>query len=615
MSSTHKPVVSKRGGGLSKDERFVIFASSTGTVFEWYDFYLYATLAPFFAALFFPKGNDTAALLSAFATYAAGFLVRPFGAIFFGRLGDMIGRKYTFLVTMLVMGISTFAVGLLPTFTSIGWLAPILLVSLRLLQGLALGGEYGGAATYVAEHAQPGRRGYSTAWIQTTATIGFFLSLLVILLCRTNLTAPAFAEWGWRIPFIVSAILLIFSMWIRLKLNESPVFQKMKAEGKGSDKPLTDSFLRYPNNKYVLLALLGATAGQGVVWYTGQFYALFFLTITQKVDYVTAYWLIGISLLIGTPFFVFFGGLSDKIGRLKIILAGCLIAAVAYFPLFRWLASEVNPDLAAYSEKTVIGVATDPAQCHFTVFAGPWSVYGDCDKAKDFLVKNGLSFTSTYGAAGSAASLDVNGTKVEGFSPYAWSKALADSGYPMIKLVPSEITLTKEQADKVAAAQADKKTADAMAVLSEARMAADPKAKKIADVANIDKVDVAADGTAKATVSEAISSSADKAKINWPGSIFILTLMMILVTMVYGPIAAYLVELFPTNIRYTSMSFPYHIGNGWFGGMLPLLATAIVAFQGNIYAGLWYPVIVALATAIIGFFFLHETKDTDIAKH
>jgi MFS family permease len=615
MSSTNTTAMSQKGTGLSKDERFVILASSTGTVFEWYDFYLYATLAPFFAALFFPKGNDTAALLSAFATYAAGFLVRPFGAIFFGRLGDMIGRKYTFLVTMLVMGVSTFAVGLLPTFSTIGWLAPVLLVALRLLQGLALGGEYGGAATYVAEHAQPGRRGYSTAWIQTTATIGFFLSLLVILLCRTNLTTADFATWGWRIPFIVSAILLIFSMWIRLKLNESPVFKKMKEEGKGSDSPLTDSFLRYPNNKYVLLALLGATAGQGVVWYTGQFYALFFLTITQKVDYVTAYWLIGISLLIGTPFFVFFGGLSDKIGRLKIILAGCLIAAVAYFPLFQWLAHEVNPDLSDYAAKTTISVSADPAQCHFTVFAGPWSKYGDCDKAKDFLVKNGLSFTSSDGAAGSAASMTINGTKLEGFSPFAWSKALADSGYPMIKLASSEVALTKEQADKVAAAQADKKAADALAVISEARIAADAKAKKFGDVSSIDKVDVAADGTAKATVTEAISGSADKAKISWPGALFILTLMMILVTMVYGPIAAYLVELFPTNIRYTSMSFPYHIGNGWFGGMLPLLATAIVAFQGNIYAGLWYPVIVALATAIIGFFFLHETKDTDIAKH
>src|ERR1700675_2880956 len=327
---------SARASGMTKDEKFVIFASSLGTVFEWYDFYLYATLAPFFAALFFPPGNATAALLSSFVAYAAGFLVRPFGALVFGRIGDLVGRKYTFLVTIVVMGSATFAVGLLPTFQSIGWGAPVLLVSLRLLQGLALGGEYGGAATYVAEHAPQHQRGYDTAWIQTTATLGFFLSLAVIYMCRfTGWIAPAdFAQWGWRIPFLVSLILLIFSIYIRLKLNESPVFQRMKAEGKGSKAPLRDSFLRYPNNKYVLLALLGATAGQGVVWYTGQFYALFFLTITLKLDYVSAYSLIGLSLLIGTPFFIFFGWLSDKIGRLKIILAGCAIAGVTYSPLF-----------------------------------------------------------------------------------------------------------------------------------------------------------------------------------------------------------------------------------------------------------------------------------------
>lgn len=614
MSKDHVSDVSGKGRGMTSDEKFVIFASSTGTVFEWYDFYLYATLAPFFAALFFPKGNDTAALLSAFATYAAGFLVRPFGALVFGRLGDMIGRKYTFLVTMLVMGISTFAVGLLPTFASVGWLAPILLVTLRLLQGLALGGEYGGAATYVAEHSPQGKRGYYTSWIQTTATIGFFLSLLVIGLSRGYMTTADFAAWGWRIPFIVSAALLLFSMWIRLKLNESPVFKRMKEEGKASAKPLTDSFLTYPNNKYVLLALLGATAGQGVIWYTGQFYALFFLTITQKIDYVTAYWLIGIALLIGTPFFVFFGSLSDKIGRLKIILAGCLLGALTYFPLFGWLAQAVNPDLSAYTAQHKISVSVDPAQCHFTVFAGPWSKYGDCDKAKDFLTKSGLSFASTETAAGTAASIDVDGKKVEGFSPFTWSKLLAESGYPHLKAVASEVALTKEQADKVAAAQTDKKPADALAAISEARIALDAKAKKIADISNIDKVDVAADGTAKASVTEIVPSFADKAKVNWPMALAILTAMMLYVTMVYGPIAAFLVEMFPTNIRYTSMSFPYHIGNGWFGGLLPLLATAIVAYQGNVYAGLWYPVVVALITAVIGFFFLHDTKDVDIEK-
>ena len=599
--------------GMSKDEKFVIFASSTGTVFEWYDFYLYATLAPFFAALFFPSGNDTAALLSAFATYAAGFLVRPFGALVFGRLGDMIGRKYTFLVTMMVMGVATFAVGLLPTFATIGWLAPVLLVGLRLLQGLALGGEYGGAATYVAEHAPNGRRGYSTSWIQTTATIGFFLSLIVILACRNLLSAADFATWGWRIPFIVSAFLLIFSIWIRLKLNESPVFQKMKSEGKASKSPLTDSFLRYPNNKYVLLALLGATAGQGVVWYTGQFYALFFLTISQKVDFQTAYILIAISLVIGTPFFIFFGSLSDRIGRLKIILAGCLIAALTYFPLFGWLAEAVNPDLSAYQAKTKITVNVDPAECHFNVFVGPWSKFGDCDKAKDFLTKSGLSFTSTEGAAGTKASIDVNGTKIEGFAPYAWSKALVDSGYPLLKIASSTIDLDKAGADALAAAQAEKKTADVMKILSDARIAKDAAAKKVAAIANVDGVEVATDGSAKVTVSEVAAGSADKAKINWIKAIAILTIMMLYVTMVYGPIAAFLVEMFPTNIRYTSMSLPYHIGNGWFGGMLPLLATAIVAWTGNIYAGLWYPIVVALMTVVIGFLFLKDTKDVDIA--
>jgi MFS family permease len=614
MSQATSKAVSQRYAGMTSDEKFVIFASSTGTVFEWYDFYLYATLAPFFAALFFPSGNDTAALLSAFATYAAGFLVRPFGALVFGRLGDMIGRKYTFLVTMMVMGIATFAVGLLPTFASIGWLAPILLVSLRLLQGLALGGEYGGAATYVAEHAPNGRRGYSTSWIQTTATIGFFLSLIVILLCRWGMSTADFATWGWRIPFIVSAFLLAFSIWIRLKLNESPVFKKMKEEGKSSKSPLTDSFLRAPNNKYVLLALLGATMGQGVVWYTGQFYALFFLTISQKVDYQTAYILVAIALVIGTPFFIFFGSLSDKIGRLKIILAGCLIAALTYFPLFGWLAEAVNPDLSAFQAKTKITVNVDPAQCHFNIFVGPWSKFGDCDKAKDFLTKSGISFSSTEGAAGTGASIDINGTKIEGFSPYSWSKALVDAGYPLLKVSSSTIDLDKAGADALAPLQSEKKSADIMKLLSAARVAKDAAAKPMAPITNVDGVAVAADGSAKVTVSEVVQGFADKAKISWLKAIAILTVMMLYVTMVYGPIAAFLVELFPTNIRYTSMSLPYHIGNGWFGGMLPLLATAIVAWTGNIYAGLWYPIVIAIITAIVGFLFLKDTKDVDIAK-
>ena len=519
-----------------KEEKKVIFASSLGTVFEWYDFYLYATLAPFFAALFFPKGNDTAALLSAFATYAAGFLVRPFGALLFGRIGDLVGRKYTFLVTILVMGFATAAVGFLPTFESIGWLAPFLLVSLRLLQGLALGGEYGGAATYVAEHAPEGKRGYDTSWIQTTATLGFFMALGVIGLCRTQMDAKVFADWGWRIPFLMSIILLVFSVYIRLKLNESPVFQRMKAEGKGSKAPLTDSFLKYPNNKYVLLALLGATAGQGVVWYTGQFYALFFLTITLKVDYLTAYTLIGISLLLGTPFFIFFGWLSDKIGRLKIIMAGCLIAALTYFPLFQGLTHYVNPALETYATKTPITVAAD--NCNFHMFVGPWSKFTDCDQAKDFLTKSGLSFKSSPGITGEPVVVKIGDVELKGkWDPVKGNEALKTTGYP---------------------------------------------------------------GPAK------------KDQINYPMTLLILFIMLIYVTMVYGPIAAFLVELFPTRIRYTSMSLPYHIGNGWFGGMLPLLATAMVAASGDIYFGLWYPIGVAVMTLVIGTLFLRETKDRTI---
>jgi hypothetical protein len=545
--------MSRRGQGMTQDERFVVTASSAGTVFEWYDFYLYATLAPFFASLFFPPGNDTAALLSAFATYAAGFLVRPFGAIFFGRIGDLVGRKYTFLVTILVMGISTFAVGLLPTFATVGWLAPLLLVILRLLQGLALGGEYGGAATYVAEHAQHGRRGYATSWIQTTATLGFFLSLVVIGLCRIFMDPAMFKEWGWRLPFLVSVVLLAFSVYIRLKLNESPIFTKMKEAGKGSASPLTDSFLCYPNNKYVLLALLGATAGQGVVWYTGQFYALFFLIGPLKLDFIWAYVLIAVSLLIGTPFFVFFGRLSDKIGRLKIILAGCVIAALTYFPLFQMLTHYVNPALAEFNAKNPITVSVDEQTCNLHIFVGPWSKFTDCDSVKDYLTKQGLSFSSVN-TPDQPVKVMVGATEM-----------------------PDWTTITST----------------------------DPAKKDL----------VVRQETWTAKLKElGYQATADLSKVNWFMAELALVIMVIYVTMVYGPIAAFLVELFPTRIRYTSMSLPYHIGNGWFGGMLPLLATAIVAAAGNIYAGLWYPVIVALMTALIGFIFLRETKDTDISK-
>jgi MFS family permease len=532
---------SARGAGMTGEEGFVIFASSLGTVFEWYDFYLYAILAPFFAAVFFPPDNATAALLSAFATYAAGFLVRPFGALVFGRVGDLVGRKYAFLVTIVVMGAATFAVGLLPTFATIGWLAPVLLVILRLCQGLALGGEYGGAAIYVAEHSRPHERGYTTSFIQTTATLGMLLALIVILACRSTIEPAAFNDWGWRIPFLVSLVLLVFSIYIRLKLNETPVFRKMKEEGKASKAPLTESFLRYPNNKYVLLALLGATAGQGVVWYTGQFYALFFLqSLGLQLDFEWAYMLVGLSLLIGTPFFVVFGWLSDRIGRLRIILAGCLIAAISYFPLFAALTHYVNPDLEKYQQSHRLTVTVDPATCQYLV---PWNTPTPCDLARDFLTKAGLSFVTQYGPAGSVPKLTIRSgaesKSVEGWNAAGWTAALAAGGYP---------------------------------------------------------------------------AKADVKKVNWVMAELILVVMVIYVTMVYGPIAAFLVELFPTKIRYTSMSLPYHIGNGWFGGVLPLAATALVAHAGNPYYGLWYPVVVAVMTCIVGTLFLRETKDIDIVE-
>jgi MFS family permease len=534
-STTYAP----SGGHIisSAAERRVIVASSVGTVFEWYDFYLYAILAPFFAGLFFPPGNQTAALLGAFGAYAAGFLVRPFGALIFGRIGDLVGRKYTFLVTILVMGLSTVLVGLMPTYKSIGFAAPLILVGLRLAQGLALGGEYGGAATYVAEHAPDERRGYATSWIQTTATVGMLMALVVIGITRGLMAPTTFSTWGWRIAFWMSIPLLAISIYIRLKLQESPIFQRMKTLGKRSKQPLTESFLRYPNNKYVGLALFGATAGQGVVWYTGQFYALFFLLIYLKLDYVATYTLVGISLVLGTPFFLFFGALSDRIGRKKIILAGCLIAALTYFPLFRGLTHYVNPALEEYQQRTPITVAA--TDCNFHIFIGPWSRQTECDRVKDFLGKSGLSFRSLPSLPGQNAPVvtQIGSQEIRGWDEKQFKSVLSTTGYP-------------------------------------------PKA--------------------------------DPSKVNWVMAELLLLIMVIYVTMVYGPIAAFLVELFPARIRYTSMSLPYHIGNGWFGGMLPLLATSIVAKAGNIYAGLWYPIIVSLMTFVIGAIFVHETRHTRI---
>jgi MFS family permease len=516
-------------------ERRVIIASSVGTIFEWYDFYLYAILAPFFAALFFPPGNQTAALLGAFGAYAAGFLVRPFGAIIFGRIGDLVGRKYTFLVTIVTMGLSTVMVGFLPTYASIGFAAPLILVLLRLAQGLALGGEYGGAATYVAEHAPDDRRGYNTAWIQTTATVGMLFALVVIGLTRGNMEAATFSSWGWRISFWISIPLLAISVYIRLKLQESPVFQRMKTSGKRSKHPIRDSFFEYPNNKLVALALFGATAGQGVVWYTGQFYALFFLSIYLKLPYQNVYQLVGLSLIIGTPLFLVFGRLSDKIGRLKIILAGCAIAAVTYFPLFKGLTHFVNPALERYQAATPISVAA--SDCNFHIFLGPWSKQTPCDKAKDFLGKSGLSFDSLPAVPGETVVTKIGNQELRGWDEGKYKAALAATNFP---------------------------------------------------------------------------AKLDLSQVNWVMAELMLVIMLVYVTMVYGPIAAFLVELFPTQIRYTSMSLPYHIGNGWFGGMLPLLATAIVASSGNIYAGLWYPIIVSIMTVIIGALFIREPKHVRI---
>jgi len=535
MSATQAADLAQPSVITSSEERRVIIASSVGTVFEWYDFYLYAILAPFFAALFFPSGNQTAALLGAFGAYAAGFLVRPFGALIFGRIGDLVGRKYTFLITIIVMGTSTVLVGFLPSYATIGFAAPVLLVLLRLAQGLALGGEYGGAATYVAEHAPDEKRGYATSWIQTTATVGMLFALVVIGICRATLPAAEFSKWGWRIAFWFSIPLLLISIYIRLKLNESPIFRRMKTQGKRSKSPLKDSFLQYPNNKYVALALFGATAGQGVVWYTGQFYALFFLLIYLKLDYVYTYLLVGISLVVGTFFFIVFGALSDRIGRKVIILAGCLIAAVTYRPLFKGLTHYVNPALEKYQDTVPISV--EASNCNFHIFIGPWSDQTPCDRAKDFLGKAGLSFTSLPARPGEQVVTTIGKIEIKGWDQKKYEAALKTTNYP-------------------------------------------PKA--------------------------------DVGQVNWFMAELLLIVMLIYVTMVYGPIAAFLVEMFPAKIRYTSMSLPYHIGNGWFGGMLPLLATAIVASAGNIYAGLWYPIIVSVMTFIVGTFFIHETKDVKI---
>lgn len=540
-------------GAITKEERKVIFASSLGTVFEWYDFYLYGSLAAIISKQFFSGVNETAAFIFALLAFAAGFAVRPFGAIIFGRLGDLIGRKYTFLVTILIMGMSTAIVGMLPNYEAIGVAAPIILIVLRLLQGLALGGEYGGAATYVAEHAPHGKRGLFTSWIQTTATLGLFMSLLVILACR-EILGKEFEVWGWRIPFLLSILLLVISVYIRMQLNESPIFLRMKEEGKASKAPLTESFARWDNLKIVIMALLGGTAGQAVVWYTGQFYALFFLVQTLKVDAQTANLLIAGSLLIGTPFFIFCGALSDKIGRKPIIMAGCIIAALTYFPIFKGLTHFANPALEAAQQSAPVTVIADPDSCSFQFNpVGTAKFVTSCDIAKSFLAKNSVNYANVAAPAGTVASIHIGETVIPSFEGKALDK-------DELKKQTDEFGKTVSAAIKAAGYPAK----------------ADPEA------------------------------------INKPMVLVLLTILVIYVTMVYGPIAAWLVELFPTRIRYTSMSLPYHIGNGWFGGFLPTTAFAMVAATGDIYYGLWYPIIVALMTAVLGIFFLPETKDRDI---
>ena len=550
MATTNLPVYAS---GIDKTHRHVIFASSLGTVFEWYDFYLYGSLAGIISKQFFSGVNETTGFIFALLAFAAGFAVRPFGALLFGRLGDLVGRKYTFLITIVIMGTATALVGVLPSYAQVGVLAPITLVGLRLLQGLALGGEYGGAATYVAEHAPPGKRGLYTSWIQTTATLGLFLSLIVILVTR-SLLGPEFDTWGWRIPFLLSIALLVVSVYIRLQLAESPVFLEMKAEGTRSKAPLTDSFARWGNLRLVILALLGATAGQAVVWYCGQFYALFFLTQVLKVEAQPANLLIAAALLIATPFFIVFGRLSDRIGRKKIVLLGCLLAAVTYVPIFKGITHFANPAIESAAARSPVIVIADPSACTFQFDpVGKKRFVQSCDVAKAALAKAGVPYKNEAASVGSVAHIRIGTTEVSAVEGGRMSGA-------------------------------------------EFKSASEKFSKSLG-------------GTLKEA---GYPVKADPAQINYVMVLVLLVILVLYVTMVYGPIAAWLVELFPANIRYTSVSLPYHIGNGWFGGFLPTISFALVALTGDIYYGLWYPIIVAVMTVVIGTLFLPETKDRNV---
>ncbi|KRA05103.1 MFS transporter [Rhizobium sp. Root564] len=612
---------------MTGEEKKVIFASSLGTVFEWYDFYLYGSLAIYIGANFFSQYPETTRNIFALLAFAAGFLVRPFGALVFGRLGDIVGRKYTFLITILIMGFSTFVVGILPGAAQIGIAAPIILILLRMLQGLALGGEYGGAATYVAEHAPNGRRGYYTSWIQTTATLGLFLSLVVILGVQFSVGKEAFAAWGWRIPFLLSVILLGVSVWIRLKMNESPAFKKMKEEGKTSKAPLSEAFGQWKNAKIAIIALLGAVVGQAVVWYTGQFYALFFLQSILKVDGQSANIMVACALLLGTGFFVLFGWLSDKVGRKPIIMAGLVLAMLTYFPLFKALTWAGNPALAEAQATVRATVTAAPGDCKFQFNpTGTAKFTTSCDIATSFLTRNSVPYDVVEGPAGQPATVKIGNTTVNSYDAVAAGAdaaakdrafqkqiniALHDGGYPLVR-----------GAAQVPAAKLDAfVAANPELALNADAIRATPAKTVPVDKLVTDKLltPAEANGATEMAVytvpgGGAFSMVADPAAVNWVVIIAVLTVLVIYVTMVYGPIAALLVELFPTRIRYSGMSLPYHIGNGWFGGLLPATAFAMSAAKGDIYYGLWYPIVFAGITLVIGLLFLPETKDRDIHK-
>ncbi len=611
---------------MTSEEKKVIFASSLGTVFEWYDFYLYGSLAAFIGTAFFSEYPEATRNIFALLAFAAGFLVRPFGALVFGRIGDLVGRKYTFLVTIMIMGLSTFLVGILPGSASWGIAAPIILIGLRMLQGLALGGEYGGAATYVAEHAPNNRRGYYTSWIQTTATLGLFLSLIVILIIQNWLGKEAFAAWGWRIPFILSFILLGISVWIRLSLNESPAFQRMKEEGKGSKAPLSEAFGQWKNAKIALIALFGLTAGQAVVWYCGQFYALFFLQNVLKVDGQSVNIMIAIALLLGTGFFVVFGWLSDKIGRKPIIMAGLVLAILTYFPLFKALTWAANPALATAQENVRATVTAAPGDCKFQFNpTGTAKFTTSCDIATSYLTRNSVPYDVVATAApGTVATVTIGAETVESYDAIAagadakakdaaFAKgvniALQDGGYPLVR---DPVKVVDSKLDALVAAN-PKLALDAAAIRG------GEKATVSVDQAIKDKLLTAEEAAGATEVAVytvpgagAFKMVADPAAVNWTKVIAILFVLVLYVTMVYGPIAAILVEMFPTRIRYTGMSLPYHIGNGWFGGLLPATVFAMSAFKGDIYYGLWYPIVIAAMTLIIGLIFVRDTKGVDL---